>query len=135
MDPHINTHTIDDVSEMLGDIVDDIPADFFNELNGGVVLLEECKFHPSGHGDLVILGEYHHNRAMGRYIYIYYGSFMRLYRHLPKEVLKERLRDTLIHEFTHHLESLAGERNLELHDQVNMDRYKRAREIKRRRRG
>ena len=130
----MTAYTIDDVSEMLNDIVDEIPADFFKDLNGGVILMEECKFHPSGHGDLFILGEYHFNRAMGRYIYIYFGSFMRLYGSLPKELLRERLKDTLVHEFTHHLESLAGERNLEIHDKVNMEKYKRAREIRRRNR-
>jgi hypothetical protein len=53
---------------------------------------------------------------MGRYITIYYGSFSHVYGHLEKKALKEQLRETLKHEFTHHIESLAGERGLEIKD-------------------
>jgi predicted Zn-dependent protease with MMP-like domain len=118
-------YTIDEVSEILDDIVDEIPEDFFKDLNGGIILLEECKPHPENIGSMYILGEYHHSRAMGRYICIYYGSFMRLFSYYTKDKLRERLRETIIHEFTHHLESLAGEKGLEIQDAINLEKYRR----------
>lgn len=72
----------------------------------------------SAHG-FYTLGEYIHDE-MGRYIIIYYGSFIALYKNLPPEKFREELRDTLVHEFTHHIESLAGERSLEIEDELEM---------------
>jgi len=117
-------YTIDDVADLLSDIVDEIPADFFKELNGGIILLDECKAHPASTGNLFILGEYHRRHDMGRYICIYYGSFARLYPHLDMDALRKRLKDTLVHEFTHHLESLAGERGLEIQDKIRLHKYR-----------
>ena len=117
-------YEIDQISAMLDEIVDEIPAEFFNELHGGVILLEEEKAHPESQGDLFIMGEYHHTKTLGRYICIYYGSFMRIYGHLSPDAMYQQLRHTLIHEFTHHLESLAGERGLEVQDHIQMARYR-----------
>jgi predicted Zn-dependent protease with MMP-like domain len=120
--------TIDEVMAMLNDISDEIPDAFYRELNGGVILLPEAKTHPesSAKDDLLILGEYHHDRpGLGRYITIYYGSFIRLYAHLNPSMQKEKLREVLLHEFTHHIESLAGERGLELKDAREMEMYHR----------
>ena len=116
-------YPIDDIQEMLSRIADEIPDEFFNYLNGGVVLLEECKVHPKSKGDLYILGEYSFRQDMGRQIYIYYGSFMKLYANAPESVLYQELRRTLLHEFTHHLESLAGERSLEVKDKMRLNEY------------
>jgi predicted Zn-dependent protease with MMP-like domain len=118
-------YTIDEVSEILDDIVDEIPEDLFKDLNGGIILLEECKPHPDNIGPMYILGEYHYSRGMGRYICIYYGSFMRLFSYYSKDKLRERLRETLLHEFTHHLESLAGEKGLEIQDAIKLEKYRR----------
>jgi len=116
-------YTIDDIQEILKQIADDIPDEFFKHLNGGVVLLDECKPHPKSKGDLFILGEYSYRHDMGRHIYLYYGSFAKLYANSPKSVLYNELRRTLLHEFTHHLESLAGERSLEVKDKVRLGEY------------
>jgi predicted Zn-dependent protease with MMP-like domain len=119
--------SFDEVMEMLEDIDDELPEVFYKELNGGVILLEEAKLHPASDDKhpLYILGEYHHQpRGLGRYINIYYGSFMKLFSHLKPEPLKSRLRKTVLHEFTHHLESLAGERGLEVKDAQQLARYK-----------
>ncbi len=117
-------YTIDQVQEMLCRIADEIPEDFYKGLNGGIVLLEETLSHPESRGDLFILGQYHKRHDMGRSINIYYGSFMRLHGHLPEEELYEKLRSTLLHEFTHHLESLSGERDLEIKDEIKIHEYK-----------
>jgi len=120
--------TFDEVGAILDAIADELPHEFYNKLNGGVVLLPDVKFHPASENrrDLYIMGEYTHDpRGLGRYIAIYYGSFVRLYGNSPPDAQKEQLRKVLLHEFTHHLESLAGERGLEIKDKLRMDEYKR----------
>ena len=118
-------YNIDDVSEMLEEIVDEIPTEFFDDLNGGIVLLDECPPHPESLGDLFILGQYQYRWDMGRSIHIYYGSFMRIYSYLTPEKLKEKLRETLEHELTHHWESKAREKGLEIEDAIKINEYKR----------
>ncbi|WP_245612034.1 metallopeptidase family protein [endosymbiont 'TC1' of Trimyema compressum] len=72
--------------------------------------------------DLFVLGEYHVDN-LGRYIYIYYGSFIKIHGLLSVEAFEEKLKSTLVHEFTHHLESLVGERSLEIKDEIYMAKY------------
>lgn len=109
--------SLDEMDVMLDEIATEFPQELYKELNGGILLLPEVKLNPAGRAnDLYIMGEYHHSGSMGRYICIYYGSFMQIYGHLSPEKLKERLIHTLKHEFTHHLESLAGEKDLEIED-------------------
>ena len=123
--------TFDEVGAMLDEIAEEIPQDFYNELNGGIVLLPETKRHRDdgdNTGELFVLGEYHNDRkgmgGLGRYIAIYYGSFIRLYGGSPPENQRERLKQVLTHEFTHHIESLAGERGLEIKDAVQLEQYR-----------
>ena len=116
--------SIEEMEAMLDEIAAEIPKEIYRELNGGIILLPEAKLNTiSRKNDLYILGEYHKGGSMGRYITIYYGSFLHVYGHLGKELLKEQLRHTLKHEFTHHIESLAGERGLEIKDAQYMADY------------
>jgi hypothetical protein len=118
--------TIDEAEAMLNEIAAELPPEFFKELNGGILLLPEKKLHPDHvHSDLFTLGEYHNTRNMGKFIIIYYGSMIRVFGHLPPAQFKEELRETLLHEFTHHLEFLAGERGLEIKDAIAMEKYRR----------
>jgi len=110
---------------MLGQIIEEIPEMYFERLNGGILLLEACREHPQSRGDLYVLGEYRNRRDLGRSIIIYYGSFMRVYAYAPEETLRRKLRDTLLHELTHHLESLAGERDLMIQDRTQLAEYRR----------
>lgn len=107
--------TIDDMQKMLDDITSDFPQELFNELNGGIILLPDAKLNPVGK-NLYVLGEYNRGGILGRYISIYYGSFEKVYGYLDEKRLNEKLTHTLKHEFTHHLESLAGEKGLEIKD-------------------
>ena len=119
--------TFEELETMLYEIVNELPGDLFKELNGGVFLHPEIKLHAESedYNNLYILGEYHSDpRGLGRYITIYYGSFMRLYANTSPEYQKERLKKVLFHEFTHHLESLAGERELEKKDNIDLWKYK-----------
>ena len=117
-------YNIDDLESMLNEIIETFPPELFRELNGGIVLLPELKLNPHGQaGDLVILGEYQVSGLFGRMIAIYYGSMVKVYGHLPKDRMSEKLISTLKHEFRHHLESLAGERGLEIEDEQYIEAY------------
>jgi predicted Zn-dependent protease with MMP-like domain len=116
--------SIDEMEVLLDEISQELPEEFFKELNGGILLLPQKKMHEkSVDNDLYVLGEYHRDRNLGRYIAIYYGSFIKVHKSLSKEQLKEKLRHTIKHEFRHHLESLAGERGLEIEDKKNINDY------------
>ncbi len=118
--------TIQQMEEMLNELAAEFPQEFFRELNGGIILKPEEKLHEQNiANDLYILGTYHRGGNLGRYIAIYYGSFVKIYGNLAKDELKKKLRDTLKHEFLHHLEFLAGERGLEIEDAKNIENYKR----------
>jgi hypothetical protein len=116
--------TIDDAQIMLDEIAEELPTEFYNELNGGILLLPNVKYSEYARkSDLYIMGEYVRHHVMGRLIYIYFGSFERVYGHLSPTAFKNQLRETLLHEFTHHLESLAGETGLEKKDADSLEKY------------
>ena len=117
----------DEIGIMLDEIAGGIPDDLFRELNGGVILLPDTQLHPESGGadNLYILGQYHNQpRGLGRYITIYYGSFIRVYGYCTPDRQKEELKKIVFHEFRHHLESLAGDRSLEIQDAVDIAKYK-----------
>jgi hypothetical protein len=117
-------YTIDEVQEMLDEIAEAIPAEYYRELNGGVLLIEDLCTSPFARSDdLFTMGQYIRSSSMGRYIKIFYGSFMRVFGHLDRDGLKRELDKTLKHELTHHWESLAGEDDLEKQDAAFMNRY------------
>lgn len=125
--------TIEEMEEMLDEIAAGLPDDFFRELNGGIILLPESKLHENSVGnDLYILGEYRREQSLGKYIAIFYGSFMRVYGHLSAAQLKEKLESTVKHEFRHHLESLAGEYDLEIEDARQIAAYENRKNKKKR---
>lgn len=116
--------TIDEMESMLDDLAAELPEEFYKELNGGIILLPQAKLHPENKGnDLYIMGEYYGKGSLGRYIAMYYGSFMRVYGYMSAQEIMPQLRKTLRHEFRHHLESLAGERGLEIEDEQYISRY------------
>lgn len=105
--------SLEEMEIMLEEITEEFPPEIFNKLNGGIILLPETKKNTKvTQGHLLILGEYYSGGNMGRYIAIYYGSFVRIYGHLSNELFRRELIKTLKHEFTHHMESLAGEKDL-----------------------
>lgn len=118
--------SIEEVHEILDHIAEELPKEFFKGLNEGIVLLAQEKLHKESslNNRLYIMGEYSRS-ITGRNIKIYYGSFKSLYSNISRVELYERLKETLLHEFTHHLESLAGERGLEIKDARDMETYRR----------
>lgn len=103
----------EEAGNMLDAIAEELPEQIFDKLNGGVALLEESKTAEDGR---YTLGTYFVN-GMGRYIELYYGSFIVLYGDMDDELFRQRLKKTLQHELTHHIESLAGDRSLERWDE------------------
>lgn len=111
--------------EIVLEIADTFPEDFFRELNGGVMVRRNRRLHPEAEDhDLFILGEYHRDRYLGRFVVLYYGSFENCFGFCGEEELRTHIRRVLLHEFRHHLESLAGERDLEIEDAVEISQYK-----------
>ncbi len=119
--------TLDRFEELAEEAVADVPEEFFNQLNGGIVIVERVKNHEDSvpSQPLFVMGEYTHNRMMGRHIILYYGSFMKIYGDISEDALRSVIRATILHEFTHHLESLSGERDLEIEDKKRLSDYKR----------
>ncbi|MDL2294616.1 metallopeptidase family protein [Ruminococcaceae bacterium OttesenSCG-928-D13] len=100
------------------------PPEIFRELNGGIVLLPDLVHSPHG-GTLYTLGTYHNQpMGLGRYISIYYGSFVQVHGRASEEAQKQALREVLHHELTHHIESLAGVRDLEVKDEIFIENYR-----------
>ena len=116
---------LDVFEEYTMEIADSFPEVFFRELNGGVMVRAGSPLHPAAEDhDLFILGEYHIDRYLGRFIVLYYGSFAQCFGTCSEEEIRGQIRKVLLHEFRHHLESLAGERDLEIEDAVNISQYK-----------
>lgn len=79
--------------------------------------------------DLLIMGEYQVNQ-MGKMIVIYYGSVATVLGNRSKKVWERQLRVILRHEFTHHVEFLAGDHDLERWDRKQLEKCKRREELK-----
>lgn len=119
--------TFDQVQAYLDELTEALPPAYTRRLNGGVILIPETMPSPhSEKGDLFTLGMYHHEpQGMGRYITIYYGTFVTIYGRDSLAKQRQALHDVLHHELTHHLESMAGERDLEIEDQEFLEQYRR----------
>lgn len=122
--------SFDEVGNLLDEMAEEFPEEFYQELNGGISLLPEAVEDPQGE-ELYIMGEYC-NDMMGKYINLYYGSFAALAQqeNWSEEDWEDELYTTLAHEFTHHIEGLAGERGLEIKDELELEQYRRERESK-----
>ena len=102
--------TIDQVGEYLDSVAETFPEALFDELNGGVNLLEDTVPDPEfPEGEMYILGGYCED-CLGRYVTLYYGSFAALAERedWDEQTWQEELRVTLSHELTHHMEARGG---------------------------
>lgn len=113
------------VGTLLDEMAEELPEVFFRDLNGGILLLPEARPDPDFPGEeLYVMGEYCHDQ-MGRYINLYYGSFAALAENedWTEEDWDDELYTTLVHEFTHHMESLAGLHALDDKDAAFMTEF------------
>ena len=122
--------SIDEVGAILDELAEEFPPEYYDELNGGILLLPEAKPDPEfPEGELYVMGQYCSD-MMGKYINLFYGSFAALAKQekWTREDWEEELYDTLAHEFTHHMEGRAGERGLEIKDEAFMEQFREGRE-------
>ena len=117
---------IDRVEAMLDEMAEQFPPELFDELNGGVNLLEQAVPDPEfPEGEMYILGEFCDD-LLGRYINLYYGSFAALAKQegWTEEIWREELSITLSHELTHHMESRGGLHALDDRDAEELARWR-----------
>ena len=119
--------SIDQVNDILDEIAEGFPAVLFEELNGGVNLLEEAMPDPEfPEGEMYFLGECCDD-CLGRYINLYYGSLAAQAEQedWTEEDWRQELRQTLAHELTHHMESRAGTHALDDRDAAELAEFRR----------
>lgn len=113
-------------SRILSRLLDELPAEFFREFSGGVIVSEAAPVPDYAKaGDLYTLGQYQISHGM-RQIVMYKGSFDRVYPHAEEAEAVPLLRRILRHEFRHHLEYLGGVHNsasLEAEDERQKQAY------------
>jgi len=113
--------TFEESEIALDEIARELPDAIFARLNGGYVLTHETMTDANG---LYILGQYHvQPNGLGRYITVHYGSIFEIYGHLSEKSFRKKLKHVLHHELVHHLESLAGDKSLEIQDEIDKARY------------
>lgn len=105
--------SFEQAGKILDDAVDALPEGIYDDLNGGVNLIRDERRSEDGR---YTMGLYHHDE-MGRYVEIFYGSFVAVHGNKSDAVFVEELKKTLHHELTHHVESKAGDRTLEKWDE------------------
>ena len=119
--------SIDAVNDILDEMAEGFPAVLFEELNGGVNLLEEAMPDPEfPEGEMYFLGEFCDD-CLGRYINLYYESFAALAEQedWTEDDWRRELRETLAHELTHHMESRAGTHALDDKDAEELAEFRR----------
>ena len=106
-----------------------LPQEVLKNLNLGIGVSEKAKRDRRAKSGLLlyILGEYHVHHVMGRGVVLYYGSFQKAYPGLmdDEELLRPEIDRVLRHELTHHLESQAGNRDLENDDALKLAKWNR----------
>ena len=101
-------YSFDDIANMLDDIVDSIPDDLLNNLNG-IYLVDETRHNPKIPSDnYYIMGDFTHSPYLGHSINIYYGSVVAMHDNLSKDAMNEKLKEIVHHELRHHMETQAG---------------------------
>jgi len=123
--------TYEESQQAIDELISELPPAIFRDLNCGVSLTEETLYDENG---LLILGQYHvQPNGLGRYVNIHYGSMLLAHGYLPPDAFRNQLKSTLHHELTHHLESLAGDKSLEIQDAIDVRRMLSGRRLLRRR--
>ena len=119
--------SFDAVGEALDELAETFPPALFEELNGGINLLEDAVPDPEfPEGEMYILGEYCED-CLGLYINLYYGSFAALAEQegWDQAAWREELRTTLAHELTHHLENRSCLHALDDRDAAELEAFRR----------
>ena len=119
-------------SEIISELLDELPEAFFRELSGGVIVSEARAIPDYARGnDLWTLGQYQVFSGI-RQITVFKGSFDRVYPQADADEARRILRGVLRHEFRHHLEFLGGIHNsssLEAEDERKKQAYLASHEV------
>jgi len=100
--------TMEEYRKTVSELMDELPAEFYKDLTGGVIVSEAAPLPDYAKGnDLYILGQYQFWSGV-RQIVMFKGSFDRVYPQADAVEAKEILRGVLRHEFRHHLEGRGG---------------------------
>ena len=101
--------TYDEFEELAREEAELLPSYVYEGLTGGVLVDPSVFLHPARRADdLYILGTYSWGGIYGKQIVLYYGSFAATMGWMSKEQIRMRVRETIRHEFLHHLETKAG---------------------------
>lgn len=116
---------LDRFSQIVNAWAELLPEVIFKGLNLGIGVVERAKRQERSRPErpLFVLGEYRTHGALGRGILLYYGSFMKVFPGLDEAHLTGEIDRVLKHELRHHLEGLAGARDLEIADAAFLQRY------------
>ena len=118
--------SVEEYKSIVSELLDELPAEFFRDLTGGVLFSDALIIPSYAHeDDLYILGQYKVYSGV-RQIVMYKGSFDRAYPGADADEARTILRGVLRHEFRHHLESLGGihgSSSLEAEDERNKRAY------------
>ena len=118
--------SLEDFQQVIADLLDELPEEFFRELTGGVIVSEAVLIPDYAQADdLYTMGQYSVFSGV-RQIVIYKGSFDRVHPNADAADAKEILRGVVRHEFRHHLEWLGGihnESSLEAQDARDKQAY------------
>ena len=118
--------TLEEYKKIVTELMDELPEEFYRELNGGVIVSEALAIPDYARGnDIATLGQYLIYSGM-RQIVMFKGSFDRVHPHADEEEARVLLQGILRHEFRHHLESLGGVHNassLEAEDARKKEAY------------
>ena len=94
--------------EIVSEEMDLMPQYVFDELSGGVLVEERVRLSPdSVDDDLFLMGLYKWD-GLGKQVTLFYGSFVEVYGASEEAVYRKHIRETLRHEFRHHMETRAG---------------------------
>ena len=103
--------TLEDYKQIIEELLDELPEEFFRELSGGVTVSEALVIPDYAKaGDLYTMGQYQVSYGV-RQINMFKGSFDRAYPDADAARARELLRGILRHEFRHHMESLGSIHN------------------------
>jgi hypothetical protein len=103
--------SIEEYNQIISELMDELPAEFFQKLTGGVIVSEALVIPDYARGnDLYTMGQYQVSSGI-RQIVMFKGSFDQVYPQADTAEAKTLLRGILRHEFRHHLEALGGIRN------------------------
>ena len=102
---------IEEYRSIVSELMDELPARFFRELTGGVIVSETTVIPDyARENDLYTLGQYQVYAGV-RQIVMFKGSFDQLYPQADTAQARSILRGVLRHEFRHHIEFLGGLHN------------------------